>query len=75
MSDFSTPGEDGHALIRGLRESGAAAAIPVVAVTGYVTAAEGKRVLAAGLQVHVPKPIDPLALCAAVAGVLTNRST
>jgi CheY-like chemotaxis protein len=46
--------------------------IPAVAFTAYVRAEDRVRVLSAGFQMHVAKPIDPNDLIAAVAS-LTGR--
>jgi CheY-like chemotaxis protein len=73
ISDIAMPGESGFALIRQLRdltpEQGGS--IPAVALTGYVSPDERVRVLAAGFQAYVPKPIEPdefLTLIASLAG-------
>ena len=72
VSDIGMPGEDGYFLIRRLREYAAASGgtIPAIAVTGYATAEDRRRVLAAGFQLHLAKPIDPAALCASIADVV-----
>jgi signal transduction histidine kinase/ActR/RegA family two-component response regulator len=61
VSDIAMPGEDGYGLIRRLRarapEEGGR--IPAVALTAYARAEDRARALAAGFQVHAPKPIDP----------------
>ena len=44
--------------------------IPGIAITGYVTPEDRERVLSAGFQVHVAKPVDPGALARAVHRVL-----
>ena len=77
VSDIGMPGEDGYSLIRRLRERGAAAGgtIPAIAVTGYATAEDRRRVLAAGFQLHLAKPIDPTALCASIANVVRKGRT
>jgi signal transduction histidine kinase/CheY-like chemotaxis protein len=69
VSDIGMPREDGYALIQQLRSLPAAAGgrIPAVALTGYANAEDRARLLAAGYQVHVPKPMDPAAVVAAVA--------
>ena len=41
-------------------------------VTGYSAPADVDRALAAGYQMHVPKPVDPLALIDAVAKLSRN---
>jgi signal transduction histidine kinase/CheY-like chemotaxis protein len=69
VSDIGMPREDGYALIRQLRSlpGDAGGRIPAVALTGYANADDRQRLLAAGYQVHVPKPMDPGAVIAAVA--------
>jgi signal transduction histidine kinase/CheY-like chemotaxis protein len=71
VSDIGLPDEDGYALIRRIRsrEAERGGFLPAVAMTGYVRAEDRARVLAAGFQVHVPKPINPAELTAAVAAV------
>ena len=69
LSDLGMPGEDGFALISKIRalapEKGGS--IPAAALTAYVREEERQRALAAGYQTHIPKPVDPNALAAAVA--------
>jgi signal transduction histidine kinase/ActR/RegA family two-component response regulator len=71
VSDIGLPDEDGYALIRRLRskEADRGGFLPAVAMTGFVRAEDRARVLAAGFQVHVPKPIDVTELTAAIAAV------
>jgi CheY-like chemotaxis protein len=68
LSDIGMAGEDGYDLIRKVREGGAEYRnIPAVAVTGYADYHEAERALAAGYQMHLPKPIEPVALVEMVA--------
>jgi CheY-like chemotaxis protein len=71
VSDIGLPDEDGYALIRRIRsrEAERGGFLPAVAMTGYVRTEDRARVLAAGFQVHVPKPINPAELTAAIAAV------
>jgi CheY-like chemotaxis protein len=64
VSDIGLPEEDGYALVRQLRAlpPDAGGGIPAVALTAYATADDRTRALAAGFQLHLPKPIDPEAL-------------
>lgn len=66
--------DDGLALIRAVRERGSAngGPVPAVAVTAYGSAEDRKRVLAAGYQAHVTKPLEPSELIAAVATVVSG---
>ena len=69
VSDIGMPVEDGYVFIQQLRglspERGGR--IPAVSVTGYSTPGDVDRALAAGFQLHLSKPVDPLALIEAVA--------
>jgi CheY-like chemotaxis protein len=71
VSDLGMPGEDGFALIGKIRalapEQGGG--IPAAALTAYVREEDRLEALAAGYQTHIPKPVDPTALVAAVAGL------
>jgi signal transduction histidine kinase/CheY-like chemotaxis protein len=69
LSDIGMPGEDGYALIRKVRgmPSRRIAAIPAAAVTAYAREDQRQSALAAGFQVHVPKPLDPEQLVQIVA--------
>jgi CheY-like chemotaxis protein len=58
ISDIGLPGEDGYALIRHLRSLDTAQPVPAIAVTAFVRAEDRQRVLEAGFDDHVPKPVD-----------------
>jgi signal transduction histidine kinase/DNA-binding response OmpR family regulator len=64
VSDIGMPNEDGYSLIKKMRKlkSKRARQTPAVALTAYVTQEDRERALAAGFQMHVPKPIEPTAL-------------
>jgi PAS domain S-box-containing protein len=69
VSDIGMPEEDGYALIARVRArtDSASGAIPAVALTAYARVEDRIRVLAAGFDMHVAKPIDPGELVAVVA--------
>jgi PAS domain S-box-containing protein len=71
VSDIAMPDRDGYDLIREIRsrEPERGGKIPAVAVTAYARAEDRVRVLAAGFQMHVAKPIDPDELIAVVASL------
>ncbi len=60
ISDLGMAGTDGYDLIRKIRanENPEIAALPAIALTGYVSAEDRGKVLAAGFQTHLPKPLD-----------------
>jgi CheY-like chemotaxis protein len=60
VSDVGMPHQDGYELIRAVRRRGSPAAdLPALAVTAYARGEDRARALAAGFQVHLPKPIVP----------------
>ncbi len=64
ISDISMPDEDGFTLIRQVRsrtmEKGGQ--IPAIALTAFVEARNEQRILKAGFQLFIAKPIDPMEL-------------
>ncbi|MGH7277455.1 MAG: hybrid sensor histidine kinase/response regulator, partial [Candidatus Rokuibacteriota bacterium] len=72
VSDIEMPGEDGYALIRKLRARGrdAGGETPAVAVTAYGSVADRIRILSAGFNMHVPKPVEPAELIAVLANLV-----
>jgi CheY-like chemotaxis protein len=71
VSDIGLPDEDGYALIRQVRqyEADHGGFLPAVALTGYARAEDRARILAAGFQAHVPKPVEPVELTAVIAAI------
>jgi signal transduction histidine kinase/ActR/RegA family two-component response regulator len=69
VSDIGMPGEDGYAFIRRVRALGAdrGGQVPAAALTAYAKGEDGQRVLSAGFQVHLPKPVQPSDLASVVA--------
>jgi len=76
VSDIGMPGEDGYALIRKVRSLKAEckAKIPAVALTAYASAEDRSRVLSAGYQMHVPKPVEPAELVGAIANLVARNA-
>jgi CheY-like chemotaxis protein len=68
LADLGMPVEDGYDLIRHVRQSETPkiAALPAAALTAYTTEEDRERVLAAGFQFHLAKPVDPAVLVATV---------
>jgi signal transduction histidine kinase/ActR/RegA family two-component response regulator len=71
ISDIGMPGEDGYTFIRKVRalSSGRASRLPAVALTAYAGGENRARVLLAGFQSHVPKPVEPIELLAVLASL------
>ena len=76
VSDIGMADEDGYALIRKIRgrESTYGRKTPAIAVTGYASLADRTKMLAAGYQMHLKKPVEPSDLVAAVAALATRAA-
>ena len=58
LMDIQLPGMDGVAALRELRKLRETAATPVIAVTAFAMKDDRERLLAAGFDGYVEKPID-----------------
>jgi signal transduction histidine kinase/ActR/RegA family two-component response regulator len=74
VSDIGMPVEDGYHFIRRLRERKAdqGGEIPAIALTAYGRVQDTVRLLEAGFQMHVTKPVEPDELFAAIRSVVRN---
>jgi PAS domain S-box-containing protein len=71
LADIEMPGGDGLELIRAVRALGTESGrrLPAVAVTAYGRVEDRIRILSAGFNSHLAKPVDPSELVAVVASV------
>jgi CheY-like chemotaxis protein len=60
--DLGMPGLDGFGVIRRIRADPAHANLPVLAATAYAMRGDRERVLEAGFDGYISKPISPTAL-------------
>jgi len=68
LSDLAMRGHDGYWLVGEIRRlSEPTARVPVVATTAYGREHSRARVMAAGFDDLLPKPVDPELLCRAIA--------
>jgi signal transduction histidine kinase/CheY-like chemotaxis protein len=76
LSDIGMPERDGFDLIRALRSfpNPRVRNAPALAVTAFARAEDRRRILAAGFDAHVTKPVEPLELFRAVADVSRGRA-
>ena len=76
LSDIEMPGEDGHSLIRKVRELPAdrGGDVPAAALTAYARSEDRQKALLAGFQVHVAKPVPPEELTAVIAELAGRRT-
>jgi signal transduction histidine kinase/DNA-binding response OmpR family regulator len=72
LADLNMPGEDGYSLIKKVRNlhDRQASAMPAIALTAMARTEDTERVLSAGFQLHVPKPVEIDELAASIAQLL-----
>jgi two-component system, chemotaxis family, CheB/CheR fusion protein len=76
VSDIGMPREDGYELMRKIRsrEPERGGRIPALALTAYARSEDARRAHAVGYQMHIPKPVEPDLLAAAVASLAEEVS-
>lgn len=72
LLDIQMPGLDGFAVLRQLRQNPSYATLPVVALTAYAMRGDREKVLAAGFDAYLTKPVDATALRAQIQKLLTQ---
>ena len=74
LCDIGLPGEDGHEFIRKVRalEAERGGRIPALALTAYAGREARRKALAAGFDLHVPKPAEPADLVTKVAALAAS---
>jgi CheY-like chemotaxis protein/nitrogen-specific signal transduction histidine kinase len=77
LSDIGMPGEDGYDFIRRVRRLPASEGgrTPAGALTAFARTEDRTRAMIAGYQIHIPKPIEPQELLAAVASLAGRTET
>ena len=75
VSDIGMPGEDGYDLIRRVRRLEAVRGrhIPAIALTAYAAAEDRRRMLHAGYDSHVAKPVEASAFAPLIASLLPRE--
>jgi CheY-like chemotaxis protein len=73
VSDIGLSGEDGYVFIQKLRAIPAnrGGKIPAIALTAYARVEDRTKALLAGFNMHIPKPVDPAELMAALSSFAT----
>jgi CheY-like chemotaxis protein len=75
VSDIAMPGEDGCSMLRKIRAltDGSRRAVPAIALTAYGRAADRRKILDAGFDVLIKKPVEPRVLVGAIATLARER--
>jgi RNA polymerase sigma factor (sigma-70 family) len=76
LSDISLPENDGYALMRQVRSMQARTGLrlPAIAFTGRASEYDRARALSAGFQLHLSKPVHPMAVLSAIQNILAAPS-
>lgn len=74
LMDIQLPGMDGLELTRKLKSNPQTRDIKIVGLTAYAMRGDQERILAAGCDGYIPKPIDTRTLPQSVKGYLANRT-
>ncbi|MDP3871594.1 MAG: response regulator [Methyloversatilis sp.] len=70
LLDILLPDIDGLEVARRIRAGETGAPIPMIAITSFAMAGDRERVLAAGCNGYIEKPVDPLRVMAQIEDVL-----
>jgi CheY-like chemotaxis protein len=70
LMDIQLPGEDGLAVTRKIRSDPRLAHVIVVALTAHAMAGDREKILGAGCDGYIAKPVDPQSLASEVARYL-----
>ena len=70
LMDIQLPGEDGLAVTRKIRSDPRMARVVIVALTAHAMAGDREKILGAGCDGYIPKPVEPQGLATEVARYL-----
>lgn len=73
VCDIQLPGMDGYEVARHLKSDPQLLSVPLVAVTAYAMVGDREKVLAAGFDGYIPKPIAPGGFVHQLEGFLHRR--
>jgi len=72
--DVNLPGMDGFAVLAALKADAALAGVPILAVTALAMAGDREKVLAAGFDGYISKPIEPESFVAELEAFLASAA-
>ncbi len=75
LMDIQLPGMDGLELTRKLKSDPATRNIKIVGLTAYAMRGDEERIIAAGCDGYIPKPIDTRTLPDSIKGYLKRQAT
>ena len=72
--DIQLPGIDGYEVLHRIRKSEVDGSIPIIAVTSYAMSGDRERLLEAGCNGYIEKPIDPGKFIDQIREAIGNKS-
>ncbi|HIK05231.1 MAG TPA: PAS domain S-box protein [Trichormus sp. M33_DOE_039] len=74
LSDIGMPETDGYMLIQQVRASEVASdtKLPAIALTAFAGESNFQKIISAGFQRHLTKPVDPLELATVISNLVPN---
>jgi len=75
LTDLQMPEMDGYEVVRRVRAEAERGKLPVIAMTAHAMAEERERCIAAGMNDHITKPIDPDAMFSTLLRWLPRRES
>lgn len=75
LTDIQMPGGGGQQVLRAVREDARLCALPVIAVTAQAMAGDAERLLAAGFDGYIGKPIDTRTFVDVVRGFMRSGAS
>lgn len=72
--DIQLPDMDGIEVLRAIRASEADGAIPIIAMTSYAMSGDKERLMEAGCNGYIEKPIDPAAVGRQIGEILQENT-
>lgn len=73
LVDIQMPVMDGFDLMRKVREKPAWQAIPIIAITAHAMTGDHERIIAAGFDGYIPKPISAMSLVSELQAFIDSR--
>jgi two-component system cell cycle response regulator DivK len=70
LLDIQLPDMDGAEALLAIRATESGRTLPVIAVTSYAMSGDRERLLSAGCNGYIEKPIDPLLIINQIRGIL-----
>jgi two-component system, cell cycle response regulator DivK len=73
LLDIQLPDMDGREVLKEVRKSEADGEIPIIAVTSYAMSGDRERLLEAGCNGYIEKPIDPIHIMKQIRKVIGEK--